>query len=60
MTRFIDSSTIAKTLGVVGYDAYLTSSVGGLFSQMQTALNAMPVAATEQVAIPASEPLVKR
>lgn len=56
MTRFIDSSTIAKTLGVVGYDDYLTSSVGGLFGQMQTALNAMPVAATEQVAIPASEP----
>lgn len=56
MTRFIDSSTIAKTLGVVGYDDYLASSVGGLFGQMQTALNAMPVAATEQVAMPASEP----
>jgi len=39
MMRFIDSSTIAKTLGVVGYDDYLASSVGGLFGQMQTALN---------------------
>lgn len=56
MMRFIDSSTIAKTLGVVGYDDYLASSVGGLFGQMQTALNAMPVAATAQTAIPAAQP----
>lgn len=46
MTRFIDSSTIAKTLGVAGYDDYLASSVGGLFGQMQIALSAMAVAAT--------------
>lgn len=56
MTRFIDSSTIAKTLGVVGYDDYLASSVSGLFGQMQTALNAMPVAVTAQAAIPAAQP----
>lgn len=42
MTRFIDSSTIARTLNVAGYDDYLASSVGGLFGQMQSALNAMP------------------
>ena len=48
MTRFIDSSTIARTLGVVGYDDYLASSVGGLFGQMQIALNAMAVAVTAQ------------
>lgn len=38
MTRFVDSSTIARTLGVVGYDDYLGASVGGLFGQMQIAL----------------------
>jgi hypothetical protein len=48
MTRFIDSSTIATTLGVVGYDDYLASSVGGLFGQMQIALSAMAVADTAQ------------
>jgi len=48
MMRFIDSSTIAKTLGVVGYDDYLASSVGGLLGQMQIALNAMAVAVTAQ------------
>lgn len=51
MTRFIDSATIAKTLGVAGYDDFLASSVGGLFCQMQTALNAMPVAVAAQAAI---------
>ena len=45
MTRFIDSSTIAKTLGVSGYDDYLAASVGGLLGQMQIALNALHVAA---------------
>ena len=48
MTRFIDSSTIAKTLGVAGYDDYLASSVGGLLGQMQIALNAMAGAVTAQ------------
>lgn len=42
MMRFIDASTIARTLNLAGYDDYLASSVGGLFSQMQSALNAMP------------------
>lgn len=51
MTRFIDSSTVAKTLGVAGYDDFLASSVGGLFCQLQTALNAMPVAVAAQAAI---------
>ncbi len=48
MTRFIDSSTIAKTLGVAGFDDYLASSVGRLFSHMQTTLSANTVAATAQ------------
>jgi hypothetical protein len=52
MTRFIDSSTIARTLGVIGYDDYLASSVGALFGQMQIALNGMPVAAAAQVRHP--------
>ncbi|NHZ88166.1 hypothetical protein F2P45_03875 [Massilia sp. CCM 8733] len=42
LMRFIDSSTIARTLSVAGYDDYLASSVGGLFGQMQSAVNAMP------------------
>ncbi|HAT30685.1 MAG TPA: nucleotidyl transferase AbiEii/AbiGii toxin family protein [Janthinobacterium sp.] len=50
MMRFVDSSTIAKTLGAPGYDDYLASSVGALFSQMQTALDAIPVAATDVLA----------
>jgi hypothetical protein len=45
MTRFIDSSTIVKTLGIGGYDDYLAALVGGLFGQMQIALNALDVAA---------------
>jgi hypothetical protein len=37
-TRFVDSSTVAKTLATDGYTDYLAISVGGLFTQMQTAL----------------------
>ncbi len=48
MTRFIDSSTIARTLSVVGYDDYLGMSVGGLFGQMQIALSAIDVVAAAQ------------
>lgn len=56
MTRFVDSSTIAKTLGVSGYDDYLASTVGGLLSQMQTALSAMPApAAPEPTPAPESQ-----
>ena len=60
MTRFIDSSTIARTLDAVGYDDYLASSAGGLFGQMQTALNAMPVAIAAQAVIPAAQPKARR
>jgi hypothetical protein len=35
---YIDSSTIAKTLGVAGYGDFLASSLGGLFGQMQLKL----------------------
>jgi hypothetical protein len=38
MTRFVDSSTVAKTLATDGYTDYLAISVGGLFTQMQAAL----------------------
>jgi hypothetical protein len=40
MTRFIDSSTVAKTLATDGYADYLATSVGDLFVQMRTALGA--------------------
>ncbi|HEX8615246.1 MAG TPA: nucleotidyl transferase AbiEii/AbiGii toxin family protein [Telluria sp.] len=52
MTRFIDASTIARTLDVAGYDDYLASSVGGLFGQMQSALTAMPLEALPQTTDP--------
>lgn len=39
MTRFIDASTVARTLAVDGYTQYLATSVGGLFSEMQQALD---------------------
>ncbi|OEZ97420.1 nucleotidyl transferase AbiEii/AbiGii toxin family protein [Duganella phyllosphaerae] len=39
MTRFIDASTVARTLAVDGYTNYLATSVGGLFSEMQQALD---------------------
>ncbi|MDY7579934.1 nucleotidyl transferase AbiEii/AbiGii toxin family protein [Herbaspirillum sp. RTI4] len=55
MRRFIDSSTVAKTLDVVGYDDYLASSVSSLFRQMQIALNAMPVVVATQPVIRAAE-----
>lgn len=48
MTRFVDASTIARTLGVGGYDDYLVASVGGLFGQMQIALNVMGVDSAAQ------------
>ncbi len=38
MSRFIDSATLAKTVANDGYNDYLTMSVGGLFTQMRTAL----------------------
>ncbi|AMO92744.1 hypothetical protein CFter6_0014 [Collimonas fungivorans] len=38
MTRFVASSTVAKTLATDGYADYLATSVGGLFIQMRTAL----------------------
>lgn len=40
MTRFVDSSTIGRTLEVAGYDDFLAKTVGGLFMQMQAALKA--------------------
>ncbi|NHZ99909.1 nucleotidyl transferase AbiEii/AbiGii toxin family protein [Massilia sp. CCM 8734] len=55
MTRFIDSSTIARTLNVAGYDDYLASSVGDLFTQMQSALNAMPLDAWQQTTDPVAQ-----
>jgi len=38
-TRFIDASTVARTLAVDGYTKYLATSVAGLFSEMQQALD---------------------
>ena len=38
MSRFIDSTTLAKTVANDGYNDYLTTSVGSLFAQMRTAL----------------------
>lgn len=40
MTRFIDSSTVAKTLANDAYADYLAVAVAGLFTQMKTALAA--------------------
>lgn len=42
MTRFIDASTVARTLAVDGYTDYLAASVGSLFSEMQQALGRPP------------------
>jgi len=38
MSRFIDSATVAKTLAIESYLDYLSTSVGGLFVAMKTAL----------------------
>lgn len=38
MSRFIDSITVAKTLANESYLDYLSTSVGGLFAAMKTAL----------------------
>ena len=40
MTRFIDSATLSNTLGKAGYLGYLSTSVGKLFSTMQSELAA--------------------
>ena len=45
MTRFIDSTTLGKTLASDAYLDYLDSTVGSLFAQMRAALVAMPQAA---------------
>ncbi len=42
MTRFIDSATLSKTLAQDAYLDYLTTTVGGLFTQMRAALPAVP------------------
>jgi hypothetical protein len=42
MTRFIDSSTVEKTLSNSAYLDYLATTVSNLFVQMRTALAAMP------------------
>ena len=44
MTRFVDSATVAKTLDNDSYNDYLAMSVGGLFTQMRTALANTPIA----------------
>ncbi len=58
MTRFIDSATVAKTLANDAYSDYLAMAVGGLFTQMKTALAAMPQAARQMppTAASASDP----
>ena len=45
MARFIDSTTLGKTLEKDGYPDFLASSVGELFTQMLSALESMPKAA---------------
>ena len=45
MTRFIDSTTLGKTLASDAYLDYLDSTVGSLFVEMRAALLAMPQAA---------------
>lgn len=47
MARFIDSSTLGKTLDNDAYLDYLASSVGDIFTQMRSALEAMPEAAQQ-------------
>jgi len=47
MTRFIDSATLGKTLKKDGYLDFLASSVGELFTQMRSALQAMPKTAQD-------------
>lgn len=42
MTRFIDSTTLGKTLANDAYLDYLASSVEGLFAQMRAAFTAVP------------------
>ena len=49
MSRFIDSTTLAKTVANDGYNDYLTMSVGSLFAQMRTALSNTPI---EKLAAP--------
>ncbi len=44
ITRFIDSATVTKTVAADPYLDYLAMAVGGLFTQMRTALAAMPQA----------------
>jgi hypothetical protein len=39
MTRFVDSSTVARTLATDGYADYLATSVSDVFIQMRTALD---------------------
>jgi hypothetical protein len=38
MSRFVDSATVTNTVANDGYNDYLTAAVGGLFTQMRTAL----------------------
>jgi hypothetical protein len=42
MTRFIDSATVAKTLANDAYLDYMAATVGGLFTQMKSALANTP------------------
>ena len=54
MARFIDSTTLGKTLEKDGYSDFLASSVGKLFTQMLSALEAMPKAAQQIIPTSAS------
>lgn len=57
MTRFVDSATVAKTLANDSYNDYLAMSVGGLFTQMRTALAHTPI--TELAAYAKDAPKAK-
>ncbi len=60
MTRFIDASTVSKTLDKEGYLDYLSTSVGKLFSTMQSELADALQAIQLQAKTSAAEPKAKR
>lgn len=61
MTRFIDSSTVSKTLEKQGYLDYLSTSVGTLFTKMRSELaSALQANQTQAAASTASTAKAKR
>lgn len=59
MIRFIDSTTIGRTLNIAGYDKLLATTVGGLFAQMHAALVTAESAAPTPIETKAAPKAVK-